>query len=155
MELGQALKKAIENEAVDLQALIFFLVFEKNVLTMKDDILELDLYFKEKHNHRINRELHSYKKKINMDYGQSVYEIKTTNQTLFIYAFSQKQAEFIAYQNMIKPIQIRIVDIDELMHIDGKNITFRDLIKGKKPCILGGYNVENYQTLRPREQNQT
>src|SRR5699024_906880 len=119
---------------------------------MKDDTKELDLYFKEKHNKRMNKELHAYKKKTNMNYGPSVYEIETPNQTLFIYAYSQKQAEFIAYQNMIKIDHIKLVNMDKLVYTNGKNITLRNLVKNKKPCLLGGYEVMNYQSLRPRTQ---
>lgn len=148
MSIGEAFEQAMKHNYVDLQTLIMFLVFEKEVLTMQDDTKELDLYFLEKHNRRMNKELHAYKRKMNINYGPSVYEIRSNNQALFIYAYSQKQAEFIAYQNMIKFDAIRKSNMDELMHDGKKNVTFKDLVKGKKPCILGGYNVTNYKSLR-------
>src|SRR5699024_3929498 len=123
-------------------------VFEKKVLTMEDDTKELDLYFKEKHNQRINKELHAYKRKMNIKYGPSVYEIETTNQTLFIYAHSQKQAECIAYQNKIKIDRIKLADMDMVVSNNGKNIRLRELVKGKSTCLLGGYDVTNYKSLR-------
>lgn len=152
MSIGEAFEQAMKYDYVDLQALIMFLVFEKQVLTMEDNTKELDIYFKEKHNQRINKELHAYKSKMNINYGPSVHEIETTNQTLFIYAHSQKQAEFIAYQNMIKIDQIKLANMDELVSNNGKNIRLRDLVKGKSPCLLGGYDVTNYKSLRTRNQ---
>lgn len=138
---------------IDLQALIMFLVFEKEVLSMADDVKELDLYFLEKHSRRINKELHSFKKKMNMDYGRSVFEIKNNNQTLFIYAHSIRHAMFIAGRHEINYLEIKEIADNQLMTFKETDIPLSKLVEGKKSGVIGGYEVTNYESLRPRKQN--
>ena len=124
---------------VDLQALIMFLVFEKKVLSMEDDSEKLKLYYLEKHNKRMNKELNAYKEKMKMKYKPYVYEIKSGNITHYIYANDMRHAMLLATREGIKVDKIDPFNIDELMHIDGKDITFRTFVKNKKPQILGGF----------------
>lgn len=139
---------AIDNHYVDLQALIMFLVFEKQVLTMEDDEKELDLYHLAKHKERMTREMMNYKRKMKMNYKPKVFEITTADHTynrIYILAMHKKQAESFCYQNLYKPIGIRLCDDDMLMtqEIKGKevNLTIMQIInKAKKiPSFLGGY----------------
>lgn len=154
MKLKDVFEQAIEFEYIDLQALIMFLVFEKEVLSMEDDAKELDLYFLEKHNQRMNKELHAYKKKMNMKYSPSVFEIKNQQYTGYIYAHSIAQAKYIAHRHLIKVDEIKEVDLDKFVTSENKQMTLRNLIKNKEPGILGGYEVKNYASLRPRKSHQ-
>src|SRR5699024_8220420 len=106
---------AIENEMLDLQALIMFLVFEKQVIKMDDDIKELDLFFLSKHKKRMNDELIAYKKKLNMKYKPYVFKVKSKRGTFYIYAKSEKQAKYIATENFIKVDDIKTCDLDKEM----------------------------------------
>lgn len=140
-------EQAIKNESVDLQALIMFLVFEKEVLSMEDDTRELDRYFLEKHNQRMNKELHAYKQKMNMKYDPTLYEIKHGTMISFILAYSVKQARFIAYENMIDIDEIEpVTNLEFLMFYEGRDTKFKNIIKAKKPCYLGGFDYRNYKT---------
>ncbi len=49
MNIRELLEMASESNYVDLQALIMFLVFEKEVHSLEDNSSALDLYFVEKH----------------------------------------------------------------------------------------------------------
>lgn len=126
------------SDYVDLQALIMLLVFEKKVLSMDDDAKELNLYFLPKHKERMNKELRKYKKKLNMKYKPYVFEVKHGDRTTYIYANDEGQARYLAHRNLIKVDEIRTCDLDELVHTNGMNTTFRVLTKNKKPQILGG-----------------
>lgn len=108
MTLKELLEKASKSNFVDLQALIMFLVFEKEVLSLDDDSSELDLYFIEKHNHRMNLELIAYKRKLNMNYSPNVYEIEVNHKrykSIFILAETQVQAETFSRSLMYEPIE--------------------------------------------------
>lgn len=139
MVIKELLSDAIKNNYVDLQALIMFLVFEKEVLNMEDDAKELDVYFSVKHNQRMNKELVAYKHKMNIGYGLRVYEIKNTKETNYVLAYSEKQARFIASGHLIQADHITICDLDQLMTYNDLDMTFKSLIRNKKPCLLGGY----------------
>lgn len=106
---------------------------------MEDDSKELDLYFLDKHNERMNKELHGYKAKMNVKYKPSVFEVRTDSKTWYIYAHHENQAAQIAQQHLIKAKEIKPCDMDDLMHYNGQDMTFRSLTKGKKPQILGGF----------------
>lgn len=127
------------SEFLDLQALIMFLVFEKKVLSMEDDAEKLELYFLDKHQERMNKELNQYKRKMNMNYKPFVFEIKHKKGTVYVYAQTEIQARNIANKHLIKVDEIKMCDLDDLMTIDGNDMTFRTHVKGKKPQILGGY----------------
>lgn len=127
------------SDYVDLQALIMFLVFEKKVLSMEDDARKLNLYFLPKHRKRMNKEINQYKKKMNMNYKPNVYEVTDGKKTIYIYANNEVQAKHIAYKNLIKVDRIKVCDIDQLMYVDGLEVTLRTIVKHKKPQILGGF----------------
>ena len=147
MTLKELLEKAGKSDFVDLQALIMFLVFEKEVLSLDDDSSELDLYFKEKHNHRMNLELIAYKRKLNMNYSPNVYGIKVNQKrykTIYILAETQVQAEAFCRSLMYEPIETSICDDELLMtKFNRKNeeihVRIKDLKNGKIPRFLGGY----------------
>jgi len=124
---------------VDLQALIMFLVLEKQVLSMDDDQKELELYFLPKHKERMNKELIDYKRKMKMKYGPSVFEVSDDRKVYYVLAFTERQARFIANNNLIKVNEIKTCDLDQPMTLNGIDTTFRMMIKDKKPCILGGH----------------
>lgn len=132
---------------VDLQALIMFLVFEKEVLSLDDDSSALDLYFKEKHSHRMNLELITYKRKLSMNYSPNVYEVEVRQRTykvIYVLAETQIQAEAFCRSLMYEPIKISICDDELLMtKYNRKNeeihVRIKDLKQGKIPSFLGGY----------------
>ncbi|TFJ92164.1 hypothetical protein [Lentibacillus salicampi] len=108
---------------------------------MSDDAHELDLYFKEKHIIRMNKELAAYKKKMNIKYDPYIYELKNGQKSLYVYAFNEKQAVFIASQNLFYAEKVRTCDKSELMTFNGRDMTFKSIIQNKKtPQILGGFN---------------
>lgn len=128
------------SEYKDLQALIMFLVFEKKVLQMSDDAKELDIYFKEKHSVRMNKELASYKKKMSIKYDPYVFELKNGRNMLYVYAHSENQAMFVAAKDFFYADEIRTCDTQELITYCGNDMTFQTMIKDKKaPQILGGF----------------
>src|SRR5690625_7833070 len=92
-----------------------FLVFEKKVLSMDDDTKELDLYFLEKHNRRMNKELHAYKKKMNIKYGKRVYEVSNDTKAIYGLANSVDNAKQISTRNGININDARPCDLDESM----------------------------------------
>lgn len=123
----------------DLQALIMFLVFEKEVLSMNDDAKELNLYFLEKHRERMNAELNAFKKKMNITYSMRVYEFKNEMGATYILARSVDQAKLIAASNGIKFNDIDICDLDQKMIYNGMEVTLKDIVKNRQPSVLGGY----------------
>lgn len=141
MSIKEVFEFAISEGYTDLQVLIMFLVFEKEVLKMEDDAKELDLYFLEKHHEKMNRELHAYKQKMNISYPPAAYEIKTENGGLrYIYAKTEKQARYIAGRHLIKIDEIKKVDPDMLMNFNGRDMTMKTILKSRKaPEILGGF----------------
>lgn len=130
---------AIQNRMFDLQALIMFLVFEKQVLTMEDDAGKLDLYFIEKHNQKMNKELMEYKHKMKIKYDPQVYEVSHDKGITYILAKSIDQARVIANRNLIKFDDFRVCSADEIMSIGNVNMTIENLVKNSKVGILGGY----------------
>lgn len=139
MTIKELFEMAMKGDYTDLQALIMFLTLEKKVLSMDDDDSELDLYFLDKHSKKMNEELHKYKEKMNITYGMQVYEIKTSNRTLYISAYTEKQARFIASENLINVEEIKICHKDNTMSYDNVDIKLSNIIKDKNVGILGGY----------------
>ena len=135
------LKEVLENssEHIDLQALIMFLVFEKQVLSLEDDSKELELYFLPKHRERMNKELIAYKNKLKMKYNNSVYEVTSGKYKFYIYATNDNHAIYIAQKYKIKVDSIDVCNLDQLMCFNGKQTKLRELTKGIRPKILGGY----------------
>ena len=136
-ELFEASLKSAYTE--DLQALIMFLVFEKKVLSMDDDTKELDLYFLEKHNRRMNKELHAYKKKMNIKYGKRVYELSNDTNAIYVLANSVDQAKLIGARNGINFNDARLCDLDEIMLYNDKEMQLKDIVKNRQQSVLGGY----------------
>lgn len=148
MKIKELFEEAIKNEYTDLQALIMFLVFEKQVLTLEDDTSSLDLYFLEKHHERMNRELHSYKNKMKMQYKPNVFEInikpKKGYKTVYILAQTQIQAESFCRSLFYEPLHLSICDDGQLMtkfnrNNEEINVKIKDLKNNKTPSFLGGY----------------
>lgn len=106
---------------------------------MDDDQKELELYFLPKHKERMNKELIDYKRKMKMKYGPFVFEVVDGQRVYYVLAFSEKQARFIANNNLINVDEIKTCDLDQLMTLNDVDMTFRTMIKDKKPCVLGGY----------------
>lgn len=150
MTLGELLRGSTEQDFIDLQALIMFLVFEKKVLTLDDDTKELDLYFLEKHRARMNREINAYKKKMKMQYKPNVFEIKIKPKrgyrTVYVLATDQIQAESYCRYLFYEPISTNICSDEQLMTKFNQkneeiNVTIRELRDQTKqiPSFLGGY----------------
>lgn len=148
MLIKDLFEEATKNDYVDLQALIMFLVFEKEVLSMESNTKELDIYFLEKHSERMNHELRNYKKKMNINYGLQVFAVINDKKTNYILAYTEKQARFIASEHLIKVDHIKICNLDDYMTYNGTDMTFRTLIEGKKPSILGTFDHSSYKSLR-------
>lgn len=148
MTLGELLKGATEQDFLDLQALIMFLVFEKKVHTLNDDEKVLDLYFLEKHRPRMTKEINSYKEKMRMSHKAEVFEVninpKRGFKVIYILAQDQIQAESFTRSLFYEPISTSICDDDQLMtkynrNNEPINIKIKDLKNNKIPSFLGGY----------------
>ena len=134
MTLGEVLEQAIENNLKDLQALVLFLVQEKEVLTFDDDSNELDLYFLEKHNERMNQELHAYKAKLNMEYDPIVVKfLKSDSKFIYVLAKNLREAKHIARNYDYK--KFKICEMSKEM---SNGLTLKDIVKGKQNGVLGG-----------------
>lgn len=144
MSINELLEQAIEKDFIDLQALIMFLVFEKQVLSLQDDTKKLDLYFLEKHQERMNKELNAYKKKMQLKEKPSVWRIYTAQgETLYVYVENELQAKAYAISLKYEPLKTVYVPNNTLMTVDGMNIEVGKLIEGKKtPSLLGTNNIE-------------
>ena len=122
-----------------------FLVFEKEVLSMSDDIKELDLYFLPKHKKRMNEEIESYKKKMNINYGLELYEITDETTKHYISAYSEKQARYIATNNFIEVDKVRKIHEDVMMSLNNVDLTVSNLLKGANTSVVGKFNYDNYK----------
>lgn len=145
MLVKDVLDQAMEDNAVDLQALIMFLVFEKQVLDMESSSSELDLYFLPKHRKRMNKEINTYKRQMNITYPPNVYAIKVNKRyrTIYLLAHSKSQAMLFCRKMLYEPLETTICDDDMLMtsfsRNGGVNISVKDLKNNKIPCFLGGF----------------
>lgn len=144
MSINELLEQAIEKDFIDLQALIMFLVFEKQVLSLQDDTKELDLYFLKKHQERMNKELYAYKKKMQLKEKPSAWRVYTAQgETLYVYTENELQARTYAISLKYEPLKVVYVPNDTLMTVDGINIEISKLIEGKKtPSLLGTNGIE-------------
>ena len=145
MIIRELLDEAIENDMLDLQALIMFLVFEKKVLDMNDDIKELDLYFLPKHERRMNKEIIKYKNKMRMEYSPIIFEIKNErNEVIYVLADNYNQAKLYSKSIFHNPKEVKISGEKQMMEYKGNLVTLKSLTKtvNKKPCVLGGYKNE-------------
>lgn len=147
MTLKELLDESIEQDFIDLQALIMFLVFEKQVLALDDSRDELGLYFLKKHRDRMNRELRAYKKKMKMQYKPNVFEIKIKPKrgyrTVYVLATDQIQAEAYCRSLLYEPISTSLCDDDLLMtqiiNDEETTVRIKDLKNKKTPNLLGGF----------------
>ena len=153
MLIKQILHDAFQKNDANLQALIMFLVFEKEVLSMESDKSELDLYFIPKHHERMNKELINYKKKMNLVDKSSCYKFFTSRgETLYIKAKHEQQA--IAYVQSLnyKILEMRHVSDSMLMSFNGVDKTIKEIMGGKpEPYLLGVNAVEqkyNWRNLK-------
>lgn len=144
MTISQALEQALEHDFVDLQALIMFLVYEKQVLSLVDDTKELDLYFLPKHHERMTKELTAYKKKMQLKEKPSVWRVYTAQgETLYVYVENELQARTYAMTIKYEPLKVVYVPNDTLMTVDGVSIEVSKLIEGKRvPSLLGVNRIE-------------
>ena len=87
----------------------------------------------------MNKELMQYKQKIKMSNGPFVFEMKQENETVYIYAKNEDEANYIAKKHEVSPHATRICGLDELMEYNGMVTTFKTIVKDKKPQLLGGF----------------
>src|SRR5690625_5881190 len=73
LQVKELFERSAKAGYLDLQALIMFLVFEKDVLAMEDSAEKLKVYYQDKHSERMNEELNAYKSKMNMKYDTALY----------------------------------------------------------------------------------
>lgn len=140
MTFEEVFESALKNEFVELQALIMFLVYEKQVHSMQDDYKKLDLYFLKRHRKRMIAEITNYMQKMSIKKPAIIYEVKTTGHTLYVYAESREQAMLCVRRNGYKPESASVADESTIMLYNGKKIELRKLKEGKKtPYLLGGY----------------
>lgn len=138
MTIKELLNHAIDNEYIDLQALIMFLVFEKKVLDFEQDISELNLYFLEKHRQRMNALITEYKAKMNIQPKETIYEVRSNNKTYLIKAKTNNELESTCFLKGIKIVSYRPCLLNELFIENGKEKTVRQLRESKQ-TILGFY----------------
>lgn len=142
MLIKQILHEAFENDDINLQALIMFLVFEKEVLSMEDDKSKLDLYFLPKHEERMGSELTVYKKKMKMKEAPTCYRLETSNgETLYVKADGEQQARAFVLSLNYQITTINITPDSQLMSFNGKNITMKEIMKDKPSPYLIGVNA--------------
>lgn len=146
MDIKTLLEKAIKAEQVDMQALILFLVMEKQVLNMEDDSKELDLYFKTNNRNRMNKELRDYKRKLQMNYKPNVYKVITDSRTLYVYARDTFECNALAVTLSNEVISINVCVDDEVVK-NGIFRTIKDMTKNKETPVLLGSNTseKNYK----------
>ena len=153
MLIKQILHEAFQKNDINLQALIMFLVFEKQVLSMESNKSDLDLYFLPKHQERMNKELRAYKQKMNLVDKPSCYKVFTASgQTLYVKAKHEQQARAYAQSLNYKVLEIKYVSESMLMSFNGVNKTIRYIMGGKpEPYLLGVNAVEqkyNWRNLK-------
>ena len=92
----------------------------------------------------MNKELHAYKKKMQLKEKPSVWKVYTAQgETLYVYTENELQARTYAITIKYEPLKVVYVPNDTLMTVDGINIEISKLIEGKKtPSLLGVNNIE-------------
>lgn len=144
MSIQELFESAIEEDDTDLQALVMFLVFEKEVLTMNDDIKELDLYFLPKHEQRMGAELTEYKHKMSMKHPASAYRVYTKEkETMYIKAENDWQAASFVSSMGFTHIKVEYVPKSELMYYENENQNIAEIIKKMPtPSFIGSNTSE-------------
>src|SRR5690625_915742 len=147
MTIKELFKQAVEQNLLDLQILIMFLVYEKQVLTMDDDTKELDLYFLEKHHKRMRKLLLEYKAKLKMKEKPCAWKVYTNeNEILYVYTENELQARTFAISMKYEPLRVAYVPEEELMTVNDINITIGELTQGKQvPYLIGIYELGKYK----------
>src|SRR5690625_716178 len=113
MTIKEMFRQSVESDLLDLQILIMFLVYEKQVLEMEDHIKELDLYFLPKHEKRMSKLLTEYKAKLKLEEKPCVWEVYTTQkETLYVYTENELQARTFAITQKYEPLQVLYVPND-------------------------------------------
>ncbi len=150
MSVKELFQSAIEYKQDDLQALIMFLVFEKQVLTMEDSKKELELYYLPKHEERMGKELTAFKRKIKMKNRPSFYKVFThQGTTIYISAMNETQATRFTLSLNYDPIEMMIVPDDYLMAVNGSVKKIADVLKDEYvPVLLGENNIEQKYNWR-------
>lgn len=142
MIIKQLLHEAFAEDDINLQALIMFLVFEKQVLSMEDDQSELKLYFSPKHNARMGEELTKYKRKMKMKDNPSCYKAFTNQgETLYLVAHYEIQAKAFAQSLNYDPLEIKWLPDDYQMAVGSVNVPISELAKKKNAPTLLGANI--------------
>src|SRR5690625_4614456 len=115
-----------------------FLVYEKQVLSLEDDSSKLGLYFLEKHQDRMKRELHAYKAKMNFSENPNCWKVYTScKKILYVYTENKLQARTYAITMKYEPLKVLYVHNDEVMTVNNTNVTIGSLVEGKrKPSLL-------------------
>lgn len=150
MLIKELLHNAIKYRQDDLQALIMFLVFEKEALSINDDKTKLDLYFLPKHQKRMNAELTAYKRKMNINDKPNGYKVFTyQKETLYISAMSKSQVLQFVLTNNYDPIEIQLLPNSYLMATGKEHETIEDLMeKEEVPYLLGSNDIEQQYNWR-------
>lgn len=143
MLIKQLLHEAFTDDDINLQALIMFLVFEKQVMTMEDDQSALRLYFLPKHEQRMGEELTKYKRKMKMIEKTRCFKVFTSErETLYIYANSAIETKGYACSLNYNPISIEHL-YDDIVTSGGTNVAVSDITRNRKiPSLLGQNKIE-------------
>lgn len=144
MKISELYTDAVKQDFVDLQALIMFLTVENDFLSMQDDTLELDRYFLEKHEKKMNKILAEYKHKMGMRNAPLYYKVFTYNKTYYVKVENESQIIELIKHSITN---VEFVDEGMLMDLNGKNIKLKD-ITNKLPAILGENSSEQKYKLR-------
>lgn len=140
MVISDLLEEAIDNNYTDLQALIMFLTMEKEVLGMDDDSSQLDLYFMDKHNKRMNKELYAYREKMKIKYDPYIFRVQVDEKTFYVYAQTKGQTLSCVPKGELKGIDQ--VDKDKIFNVDGVNVPIKDVLIGNTPSLIGFNQIE-------------
>lgn len=126
MQIKQLFKQALDNEFIDLQALILFLTIEKQVVSMEDDTESLDLYFQKNHSERMNKELIEYKKRMNMKCIKPLFQVLTEQGYTLTRATSKTDALFKTNGSEAEMI------VDDYIYIGNEKYKTKNLLEEMK-----------------------
>lgn len=142
MTLGQMLIEARQNQLVDLETLILFLVFEKKVQTLQDEKKCLDRYLLPKHTKRMNELLIDYKTRKGITYQPNLYSIipqKKQNMQIYVIAYTEDQAEAFIKSKGTTVKEVRYWMKDDLVKVNHEGTKAKVNIKDYKqiPQVIG------------------
>lgn len=78
LTIKEIFDESIEHDLTDLQALLMFLLFEKQVININDKAEVLRIYFKKNNQNRLNKLLEVYKKEMNIKYQEAEWIANNT-----------------------------------------------------------------------------